>query len=94
MRGVAHDVGEVDIGGLFPTERLVEQIVLGRGGKVLVAAYHMGDGHGVVVHHVGEVVGGHFVGLDEDLIIEVGAVYGDVAVDEVVNEASPCVGTS
>ena len=44
----------------------------------------MGDAHQMVVHHVGEVVGGHAVGLDEDLVIQRGVVHLDVAVHHVL----------
>ena len=44
----------------------------------------MGDAHQVVVHDVGEVVGGHSVGLDEDLVVHLAVVYLDVAVHHIV----------
>ena len=39
----------------------------------------------MVVDDVGEVVGGHAVGLEEHLVVEQAAVHGDVATDEVVD---------
>ena len=81
---VLHDRGQVDVDRLLPAKGLVEQVVLGRGGEVLVAAQHVGDAHGVVVDDVGEVIGGHAVGLDEDVVVQLGAVHGDVAVEHVV----------
>ena len=60
---VAHDGGAVDIGRDLPAERLVEQVVLRRGGKVLAAAHHMGDAHEMIVDDVGEVVGRQAVAL-------------------------------
>ena len=44
----------------------------------------MGDGHQVVIHHVGEVVGGQAVGLDEHVVVQRRAVYLHVAVEQVV----------
>ena len=44
----------------------------------------MGDAHEVVVHHVGEVVGGQAVGLEEDLVVQLGVVHSDVPVHRVV----------
>ena len=44
----------------------------------------MGDGHQVVVHHVGEVVGGQAVGLDEHVVVQRGAVHLHVAVEQIV----------
>ena len=43
----------------------------------------MGDAHQVVVDDVGEVVGGQSVGLDEDLVVQVGVVHGDVPIHRV-----------
>jgi hypothetical protein len=45
----------------------------------------VGDGGGVVIDDIGEVVGGHTVGrFPEDFIVEGGGIDGDVATDEVV----------
>src|SRR5699024_1480299 len=68
--GVPHDGGAVDVGGHLPAEGLVEQVVLGGGGQVLAAPDHVGNAHQVVVHHVGEVVGGQAVPLDEHLVVQ------------------------
>ena len=84
MGRIPHDGGAVDILGDLPAEGLVQQVVLGGGGKVFVAADDMGDAHGVVVHHVGKVVGGHAVAFNQDLIIKGAAVHGHVAVHLVV----------
>ena len=44
----------------------------------------MGDTHQVIVHDVGEVVGGHPVGLDEDLVVHLAVLDLDVAVDHII----------
>ena len=67
-----------------PAEGLVEQVVLGCGGEVLVAAHDVGDAHQVIVDDVGEVVGRQAVCLDEHVVIQRVAVHLDVAVDDVV----------
>src|SRR5699024_7336502 len=64
---VLHDGRAVDVGRDLPAEGLIQQVVLGGGGQVFAAADDVGDAHQVIVHHVGKVVGGHAVGLDEDL---------------------------
>ncbi len=46
----------------------------------------MGDAHEVVVDHVGEVVGGEAVGLDQYHVVELSVVHGDVAIDFVVED--------
>ena len=67
--------------GQRPAEGLVEQDVLGGGGDPFLGADHVGDVHEVVVDDVGEVVGGEAVGLEEDLVVDVGVVEGDVAAE-------------
>ncbi len=46
----------------------------------------MGDGHEVVVHDGGEVVGGHPVGFDEDGVVLGVGVHFDAATDGVVDD--------
>ena len=82
--GVLHDGAQVDVGGLFPAEGLVEQVVLGRGAQVLGAAHDVGDAHQMVVDHVGEVVGGQAVLLDEHVVVQRVAGGLHVAVERVV----------
>ena len=58
----------------------------GEGGKPLFTADDLGDFHEVVIHDVGEVVGGELVGaLPQHLIIEDGTVDADVAADDVID---------
>ena len=52
---IPHDGRAVDIGGDFPAECLIQQIVLGSGREILAAADHMGDAHEMVIDDVGEV---------------------------------------
>jgi len=70
--------------GAFPAESLVEQDVFRRGGDVLAAAHHVRDAHQVVIHHVGEVIGREAVALEQDLVVELFVLHGDVAVDEIL----------
>ncbi len=72
------------VGGRRPAQRLVQQVVLRGGGQILVAAHHVGDAHQVVVDHVGEVVGGQAVRLDQHVVVQRVAVHLHVAVDHVV----------
>ncbi|KAF5069328.1 hypothetical protein DSECCO2_234200 [anaerobic digester metagenome] len=44
----------------------------------------MGNAHQVVVHHIGKVIGGQPVGLDEYLIVQRVIVHGDVSEGHVV----------
>ena len=57
---------------------------LGVGGQVLGAADDVGDLHQVVVHDVGEIVGGHSVTLKQHLIVKGGVLDGDLTVDQVI----------
>ena len=67
--------------GQLPAEGVVEEDVLGGGGDPLLGADDVGDLHEVVVDYVGEVVGGVAVGLEEDLVVDVVVVEGDVAAE-------------
>ena len=91
--GVLHHRGAVDVHRDVPAEGLIQQVVLGGGGKVLVAPDDMGDAHGVVVHHVGEVVGGHAVGLNQNLVVQGGVVHRDGAEDGVLKGGGAFPGT-
>ena len=74
----------MDIGGDLPAEGLIQQVIFGGRGQVLGPPYHVGDAHEMVVHHVGEIIGGQAVGLEEDLVVQLGVVHGDVPVHRVV----------
>ena len=89
---VAHDGGAVDVGRDLPAERLVEQVVLRRGGKVLAAADHMGDAHEMIVDDVGEVVGRQAVALQKHLIVKRLVLHRDVAEDGVVEGGGALLG--
>ncbi len=51
------------IDGDLPAKSLVEQHVPGHAGQPLVGAHDVRDLHEMVVHHVGQVVGGVAVGF-------------------------------
>ena len=89
---VPHDGRAVDVGGDLPAEGLVQQIVLGRGGQVLAAPDHMGDAHEVIVHHVGEVVGGQAVPLQQHLIVQSLVLHGDVTEGHIMEGGGALVG--
>ncbi len=42
--------------GNLPAEGLIETVVLGAGGQILVAAHHMGNAHQVVIDNISKVV--------------------------------------
>ena len=74
----------MDVDRLLPAERVVQQIVFRRARKVLVAAHDVRDAHRVVVDDVCEVIGRHAVRLDQDHVVQIGAVHCDVPVQNVV----------
>ena len=76
---LAHNQGQVDVGGNLPAEGFIQQVVLGGGGQVLAAPHHVGDVHQVVVDDVGEVVGGVAVRLEEHLVLDLLVLNGDGA---------------
>ena len=81
---VFHDRCTVYIFRYVPAECLIQQIILRSRGKVLVAAYNMGDAHEVVVHNVGKVVGRHAVGLNQDLVVQCAVLHCHISVNVVV----------
>ena len=89
---VFHHGRAVDIGGDLPAKGLIQQVVLGGGGQILAAADDMGDAHQVVVHNICKVVGGHSVGLDEDLVVHLAVLDLDVAVDHIVKAGHALLG--
>ena len=89
---ILHDRRAVDVGGDLPAERLIQQVVLGGRGQILAAADHVGDAHEVIVHHICKVVGGHAVGLDEDLVVHLAVVHLDVAVHHIVEAGHALAG--
>ena len=82
--GFDHNGRQMQIDRRLPAEGLVEQVVFRRGGEVFRAAHDVADGHQVIVHDVGEVVGRQAVGLDEHVVIQRVAIHLDVAVEHVV----------
>ena len=56
----------------IPAKCLVKKVVFRCGRQVLISTNHMGDTHQMVVHNVGEVVGGIAVGFDQDHIVQLG----------------------
>ena len=89
---VPHDGGAVDIGGYLPAESVVKKVVLGRGGQILAAAYHMGDAHQVVVDHIGKVVSGQTVPFQQYLVIQGAVFHGDIAEHGIVKRGGALLG--
>ena len=68
----------------FPAKRLVETVVFRRRGQILISTDYVGDSHQMVVYHIRKVVGGISVGLDQDHVVQLRIVYGDIAVNIVM----------
>ena len=81
---ILHDGCAVYVFRGVPAECLIEKIVFGTGGEILVSSHYVCDAHEMVIHDVGEVVGGHSVALDEDLILELLVLHADVSVYQVM----------
>ena len=72
--------------GVLPSECFVEHIVEGEGRKPLLSADHLRNLHQMVIHDVGQVIGGKLVGsFPQDLIIESVGVDLDMTPYEVVH---------
>lgn len=59
---------EVSEGGRPPAQRAVHQQVFGRGNEPLGSSQHVADLHVVVIHNVGEVIGGKSVCFHHDWV--------------------------
>ena len=70
----------------LPLERAIELHVLGERRQPLLGADHVGDAHQVVVHHVGQVVGGIAVALEQDLVVHLGTLEADVTPQRVADD--------
>ena len=55
----------------LPVKESVQQDVQRCGRKPLFAANDVGNVHEPVVHHVGQVVGGHAVALEQDFVVQI-----------------------
>ena len=86
------DQRAVHVSRHIPAECLVDLVVLGRGGKILIAPDHMGDPHQVVVDHVGEIIGGITVGLDQDQVLQLFVGDGNIPVNVVMEGGGPFCG--
>ena len=89
---VPHDGRAVDIGGNFPAEGFIKQIVLGGRGQIFAAPDHMGDSHEMIVHHIGKIIGGKTVPLQKDLIVQRFVFHGDITEGNIVERCGALVG--
>ena len=71
-----------------PAERLVQHEVLGGRGNPLLGADDVRDLHDVIVHHVGQVIGGIAVGLEQHLIVDLPVLDGDGVAKRVVHHGA------
>ena len=78
------DDGQVGEERRRPAEGLVEAQVAWRAGEPLLGPEHVADLHIVVVDHVGEVVCGEAVGLEQYEVVDQRVLEGDAASHDVV----------
>ena len=78
------DQRAVDVLGNIPAKRLIQAVVFGRGGNVLIASDNVGNAHQMVIDDVGKVVGRIAVGFDEDHVVQFLVLHRDVSVEFVV----------
>ena len=74
------DQGQMDIYRHLPAESIIQTHILRGGGQIFVASYHMRDIHGMVIYYVSKIVSRIAVGFDQDHIIQLGIIYGNVSV--------------
>ena len=69
-----------------PAKCFIQKVMQGQGREPFLTADDLCDFHQVVVHYVGEVVGGQLIGtLPEDFVVQGVRVYFHVATDEIVH---------
>ena len=78
-----HDLGGVHVLGHLKAAGLEQRDVLWHRGEPLLAADHVGGAHEVVVAHVGKVVGGDAVRLEQHLVDDVFGHF-DLAADQIL----------
>jgi len=81
----AENHGDVREDGHGHVEGLVDHDLAWGVGQVVVPANHVRDAHHGVVHDGGEVVGGGAVGTEDDEVVELPGIEGDLAVHRVVD---------
>ena len=64
----------------LPAESIIQTHILRGGGQIFVASYYMSNIHGMVIYHVSKIVSRIAVGFDQDHIIQLGIIYGNVSV--------------
>ncbi len=52
----------------------------------------MGDSHGMIVHHIGKIIGGVAVRLDQNHIVKLRIVHRDISVQFVMEGSAPLSG--
>ena len=70
--------------GKFGSQGLIDQDLPGGIGNMIVPPDDMGNGHGDVIHHHCEVIGGDAIGPHDDQVVQFGVVKGDGAFGQVV----------
>ena len=89
MMSIPHNGRQVDVLGYVPTKGLVQQVVLRGGRQVFHAPHHVRDTHQMVVNHVGEIVGGHAVLLNEHHVVQGVIGEGHVTENQVIIAGFP-----
>ena len=74
------DQRQMNVYRYLPAESIIQTHILRGGGQIFVASYYMSNIHGMVIYHVSKIVSRIAVGFDQDHIIQLGIIYGNVSV--------------
>ena len=74
------DQRQMNIYRYLPAESIIQTHILRGGGQIFVASYYMSDIHGMIIYYVSKIVSWIAVGFDQDHIIQLGIIYGNVSV--------------
>ena len=86
------DQRQVDIYRHLPAEGIIQAHILRGGRQILVAPHHMGDIHSMVIHHIGKIVGGETVRLNQDHIVQLAILHCDITIQLIVKSGSSLIG--
>ena len=84
MSGVPHYRLKMNIMRSFPSESVVQKVVLRRRRQILYSPYDVVDGHKMIVNDVCEVIRRHPVRLDKNVIFEFFVFHGNITENHIV----------
>ena len=73
----------------LPAKSIIKAVIFRGGGKVFISTHNMGNPHQMIVYHIGKVVGGIAVRLNQDHVVQLSVIHRNVPVDIVMEGSRP-----